>query len=107
MPTSLSSTTSRAKHCFQVLVGHRVAAVLDDDGLAVETLDVGQGFGKDGGFLGGLRSRCCGGRGCSSGRIGSKAGGRHCGKAETECGDKARVANAGHGGKPPLLNMQQ
>ncbi len=34
----------------QVLVGHRVAAVLDDDGLAVETLDVGQGFGQDGGL---------------------------------------------------------
>ena len=32
---------------FQMLVGHRVAAVFDDDGLAVETLDVGQGFGED------------------------------------------------------------
>ena len=35
---------------FQVLVGHRIAAVLDDDGLAVETLDVGQGFGEDSGL---------------------------------------------------------
>ena len=33
-----------------MLVGHRVAAVLDDDGLAVETLDVGQGFGENGGL---------------------------------------------------------
>jgi hypothetical protein len=48
----LSSTTSRAKHCFEVLVDHGVAAEFDDDGLAVETLDVGQRFGEDGGFLG-------------------------------------------------------
>ena len=33
-----------------MLVGHRVATVFDDDGLAVETLDVGQGFGQDGGL---------------------------------------------------------
>ena len=37
----------------EVLVGHGVAAVFDDDGAAVEALDVGQGFGQDGGLLGG------------------------------------------------------
>ena len=36
--TSFNSTTSR-EALLQVLVGHRVAAVLHDDGLAVETLD--------------------------------------------------------------------
>jgi hypothetical protein len=33
-----------------VLVGHGVAAVLDDDGLAVKALDVGQGFGQNAGL---------------------------------------------------------
>jgi hypothetical protein len=32
-------------------VGHRVAAVLDDDGTVVETLDVGQGLDEDLGLL--------------------------------------------------------
>ena len=38
---------------FQVFVGHRVAAVFDDDGLAVEALDIGQGFGQGFRFAGG------------------------------------------------------
>ena len=42
MPTSLSSTTSSAKSCCSGRVGHGVAAVFDDDGLAVELADVGQ-----------------------------------------------------------------
>ena len=47
MPTSFSNTTSRAKECLQLLVGHGVAAVLDDDGLAVEAADIRQRFGED------------------------------------------------------------
>ena len=39
----------------QVFVGHRVTAVLHHDGLAVEALDVGQGFSQDGGFGAGAR----------------------------------------------------
>src|SRR6185369_12441110 len=38
-----------SKTVLQMFVGHRVAAIFDDDGLAVETLDVGQGFGQNGG----------------------------------------------------------
>ena len=34
----------------EMIVGHRVAAVLDDDGLAVEALDVGERFGENGGL---------------------------------------------------------
>ncbi len=48
----------------QMLVGHGVAAVFDDDGLAVKTLDVGQRFGKDAGFLRG-------------GELGGVGGGSH------------------------------
>ena len=55
MPTSLSSTTSCAKSRLQRLVGHGVAAVLHDDGLAVEALDVRQRLGQDARLLGGLR----------------------------------------------------
>ena len=47
----------------QVFVGHGVAAVFDDDGLAVETLDIGQGLGKDAGFLGGGQFSAVGGGG--------------------------------------------
>ena len=47
MPTSLSSTTSRAKSALSDVVGHGVAAELDDDGPAVEALDVGQRLGED------------------------------------------------------------
>ena len=39
----------------QLLVGHGVAAVLDDDGLAVEALDVRQRLGEDARLLGRLR----------------------------------------------------
>ena len=39
------------KAALEALVGHRVAAVLDDDGLAVEALDVGQRLGEDLGFV--------------------------------------------------------
>jgi hypothetical protein len=49
MPTSLSSTTSSAK--LQSRVGHGVAAVLDDQRLAVELADVGQRLGQDLGLL--------------------------------------------------------
>ena len=35
----------------EVLLGHGVAAVLDDDGLVLEAPDIGQRFGKDGGFF--------------------------------------------------------
>ena len=35
-------------------IHHRVAAELDDDGLAVETADVGQRFGEDARLLWGL-----------------------------------------------------
>ncbi len=31
----------------QVIVDHGIAAVLDDDGLAGQTLDIGQGFDQD------------------------------------------------------------
>jgi hypothetical protein len=37
---------------FEVLVGHRTAAILDDDGLAVETFDVRKCLGENGGFVG-------------------------------------------------------
>ena len=47
MPTSFSITTSRAKPAFSDGLGHRVAAVLDDDGLVVEALDVRQRLGED------------------------------------------------------------
>ena len=36
----------------QALFGHRVAAVFDDDGLAVKLADVGQRLGQDFGFQG-------------------------------------------------------
>jgi hypothetical protein len=51
MPTSLSSTTSSAKSGLQRRVGHGVAAVLDDQGLAVELADVGQRLGQDLGLV--------------------------------------------------------
>jgi len=35
------------KAAFELLFRHRIAAVLDDDGLAVEAPDIGQGFGKN------------------------------------------------------------
>src|SRR6185295_3758287 len=43
------------------IVGHGVAAEFDDDGLAVEALDVGQRFGEDARLLGGLRTVVVGG----------------------------------------------
>jgi hypothetical protein len=39
------------KALLQMLVGHGVAAVLDDNGLAVEALDVGQGLGQNAGLV--------------------------------------------------------
>ena len=47
MPTSFSITTSRAKPALSVRLGHRVAAVLDDDRAVVEAPDVGQRLGED------------------------------------------------------------
>ena len=47
MPTSFSITTSRANPALSVWLGHRVAAVLDDDGLVVEAPDVRKRFGED------------------------------------------------------------
>jgi hypothetical protein len=41
------------KTLLEVLVGHRVAAILDDNGLAVETFDVRQCLGENGGCVGG------------------------------------------------------
>ncbi|MCY1174170.1 hypothetical protein D9M73_143590 [compost metagenome] len=38
----------------QLVAFHGVAAVLDHQGLAAEAADVGQGFGKDSGYLGGV-----------------------------------------------------
>ena len=38
---------------FQIFVGHRIAAVFDDDGSAVKLLDVRQRLGEDRGFVGG------------------------------------------------------
>jgi hypothetical protein len=37
----------------EVLIGHRIAAILDDDGLAVETFDVRECLGENGSFVGG------------------------------------------------------
>ena len=34
----------------QVFVSHRIATILDDDGLAVEAFDIGQGFRQNGGL---------------------------------------------------------
>ncbi|MNC91512.1 hypothetical protein D3C83_77910 [compost metagenome] len=45
----------------QHLVGHRVAAELDDDGAPVEALDVGQRLGEDARLLGGFRAMKMGG----------------------------------------------
>jgi hypothetical protein len=38
---------------FEVLVGHGIAAILDDDGLAVKSFDVRECLGENGGFVGG------------------------------------------------------
>ena len=35
------------KSMLETLFSHRITAVFDDDGLAVELADVGQGFGQD------------------------------------------------------------
>jgi uncharacterized protein with NAD-binding domain and iron-sulfur cluster len=43
------------ERALQLLVGHGVAAELNDDGLAVEALDIGQSLGEDARLLGGLR----------------------------------------------------
>ena len=51
MPTYFSSTTSCAKRLLELVVDHRVAAVLDDDRLAEEAPDVGQGLEQDLGLL--------------------------------------------------------
>ena len=53
----------------QVALGHGVAAVLDDDGLVVEALDVGQRLGQDVGLLGGGVEGGHGGSGLNLGRI--------------------------------------
>jgi len=53
----------------QVALGHGVAAVFDDDGLVVETLDVGQRLGQDVRLLGGGVGGGHGSSGLSLGRI--------------------------------------
>ena len=56
MPTYFSSTMSCGEAALQRLVDHGVAAVLDDEGLAGEAPDVGQGLEQDLGFA---RSAFC------------------------------------------------
>ena len=82
MPTSFSITTSRAKPAFSCRLGHRVAAVLDDDRLVVEALDVGQRLGEDLRLQGGIdgvdghggRGREVGGAAIRYGRRGRSPG---------------------------------
>jgi len=53
----------------QMPLGHGIAAVFDDDGLVVETLDVGQRLGQDVRLLGGGMEGDHGGSGLGLGRI--------------------------------------
>jgi hypothetical protein len=49
-PDQLEQHDVARERLFQLLVGHGVAAVLDDDRPAVETLDVRQRVGQDAGL---------------------------------------------------------
>jgi hypothetical protein len=51
MPTSLSKNDVFCKICLQRRVGHGIAAVFDDDGLAMKLADVGQRLRQNFGFV--------------------------------------------------------